>query len=351
MVIYFKGRRCNKKGKRAKGGIPLVHSIHWLSFADPMQVHRNIEDLPVFRNAVATIGTFDGVHLGHRSIIAQLKAIAEKVDGETVIITFHPHPRRIVSGQQQPILLLNSLPEKIRLLEAAGIDHLVVVPFTAAFAAQSPTAYIEDFLIKYFHPHTVIIGYDHRFGKDRGGDFHLLEKYSATNAFQLVEIPGKVLDEATISSTRIRQSLLKGDVKMAAELLGYPYFFDGVVVKGNQLGRTLGYPTANLQLTDNEKLIPANGVYAVTAMINRSSYGILRGMMNIGVRPTVDGLNRVIEVNLFNFSSDIYGETVEVHLQERLRAEQKFDGLEGLKLQLAKDKEASLHHFENHLPH
>jgi riboflavin kinase / FMN adenylyltransferase len=239
------------------------------------------------------------------------------------------------------VQLLNSLTEKIGLLEAAGIDHLVVVPFTQEFAAQTPKAYVEEFLVRYFHPHTIIIGYDHRFGQNRAGDFHLLEEYAVKQVFNLVEIPARLLEEATISSTRIRQALLQGDVKMAASLLGYPYFFEGLVVKGNQLGRTIGFPTANLVLTDNEKLIPANGVYAVTVErpeLGPGKNGKLKGMMNIGVRPTVDGLNRVIEVHIFDFNENIYGETLRVTVIHRLRAEQKFEGLEALKQQLAKDR-------------
>lgn len=319
-----------------------------------MQVHRSIQDLPLFRNAIITIGTFDGVHLGHRSIINQMKALAARVAGETVIITFHPHPRRIVGKDAQPVQLLNSLPEKIKLLEEAGIDHLVVVPFTREFASQSPRSYVEEFLVKHFHPHTIIIGYDHRFGENRGGDFHLLEDYAGKGQFGLVEIPGKLLEEAAISSTRIRQALLQGEPALASNLLGYDYFFQGIVIKGNQLGRTLGYPTANLHLTDNEKLIPANGVYAVTVVRQNVPAGgsaILKGMMNIGVRPTVDGLNRVIEVNLFDFSADIYGEMLQVTLRHWLRAEQKFDGLEALKKQLELDRQNSLHHLENHFLH
>jgi riboflavin kinase/FMN adenylyltransferase len=249
-----------------------------------------------------------------------------------------------VGKEPETVQLLNSLSEKIRLLDEAGINHLVVVPFTQDFAAQSPRAYVEEFLIKNFQPHTIIIGYDHRFGQNRKGDFHLLEEYANNKAFNLVEIPGKLLEEAAISSTRIRQALLKGEVELATSLLGYEYSFEGIVVKGNQLGRTLGYPTANLVLTDNEKLIPANGVYAVTVRRtsgNQDPFNILKGMMNIGVRPTVDGLNRVIEVNIFDFSADIYGEVLAVTVKHRLRAEEKFDGLEALKIQLAKDKRLS----------
>ncbi|GAO44567.1 bifunctional riboflavin kinase/FAD synthetase [Flavihumibacter petaseus] len=307
-----------------------------------MQVHRNIQELPAFRNAIVTIGTFDGVHLGHRSIIGQLKAVAEAVNGETVIITFHPHPRRIVGKEAQSVQLLTSLPEKISLLREAGIDHLVVVPFTQDFASQAPEDYVETFLVKRFTPHTLIIGYDHRFGRNRGGDFQLLEQYAASGLFSLVEIPAKLLETATISSTRIRTALLEGDIRLATSLLGHPYFFEGIVVKGNQLGRTIGFPTANLQLTDNEKLIPANGVYAVTVERIDPSTGLktqLKGMMNIGVRPTVDGLNRTIEVNILDFNEDIYGEYLQITFHQWLRAEQKFDGLPALQAQLAHDRD------------
>ena len=307
-----------------------------------MQVHRNIAQLPAFRNAVVTIGTFDGVHLGHCSIIDQMKSAARAAGGETVIITFHPHPRRIVGNAEQTVQLLSSLPEKIALLRARGIDHLVVVPFTADFAAQTPDGYVTDFLVKYFQPHTLIIGYDHRFGKNRAGDFTLLEKYAAAGIFHLMEIPARVLEAASVSSTRIRQALLKGEVQLAASLLGYPYYFDGVVVKGNQLGRTIGYPTANLQLTDNEKLIPGNGVYAVRVRRTDPASGDIcwyGGMMNIGVRPTVDGLSRVIEVHIFDFSEDIYGECLHVTLVTWLRAEKKFEGLPALVAQLRVDEE------------
>lgn len=309
-----------------------------------MQVHRHIGHLPEFKNAVVTIGTFDGVHLGHCSIIDQMKAAARAAGGETVIITFHPHPRRIVGNTEQTVQLLSSLPEKIELLRDRGIDHLVVVPFTPDFAGQSPDAYVKDFLIRYFKPHTLIIGYDHRFGKGRSGDFTLLEKYAAAGDFQLMEIPARALEEASISSTRIRQALLKGDVQLAASLLGYPYFFEGIVVKGNQLGRTIGYPTANLQLTDNEKLIPGNGVYAVHVRRKHPISGELfyyGGMMNIGVRPTVDGLTRVIEVHIFDFTEDIYGECLQVTLVAWLRAEKKFEGLPALVAQLRSDEETA----------
>jgi riboflavin kinase / FMN adenylyltransferase len=309
-----------------------------------MQVHRNIEQLPIFRNAVATIGTFDGVHSGHRQILDQLKQEAVKNNGETVIITFHPHPRKVVGTGRSPLFLINTIDEKIALLEAAGIDHLVIVPFTENFSQLSAREYVEDFLIGRFHPHTVIIGYDHHFGKGRSGDYKLLEEYSASGKFALKEIPEHLLHQSIVSSTAIRNAVLAGKMDDANELLGYDFFFDGVVVEGNKLGRTLGYPTANLRITDGEKLTPGNGVYAVDLTIEGGDTR-LHGMMNIGVRPTVDGVNRVIEVNIFDFNESLYGKTIRVFVKKFLRAEQKFNGLDALKEQLAEDKRRSMEVF------
>lgn len=304
-----------------------------------MKVHTEITALPEFRNAVVTIGTFDGVHLGHRKIIDQLKEEAQKINGETVIITFYPHPRMIIGSKTQ-LYLINTPAEKQELLAEQGVDHLVIVPFNMDFASQSAEEYCENFLIRNFHPHTLIIGYDHRFGQGRKGDFHLLEQYAADHKFNLIEIPQHLLHESAISSTRVRENLLSGELEEANELLGYDYFFEGLVVEGNKLGRTIGFPTANLQVEETEKLIPCNGVYAVRAEIKNSGRPLITGMMNIGVRPTVDGTKRVIEVNLLDFKEDIYGQTLKVYLKKYLRSEQKFNGLDALKEQLAKDKEA-----------
>lgn len=303
-----------------------------------MQVHTNIASLPVFRNAVVTIGTFDGVHIGHQKIITQLRQEAERMNGETVVITFHPHPKKVIADNAHPVYLLNTPEEKIELLEKQHIDHLVIIPFTEDFASQTATEYIEKFLWQRFKPHTLIIGYDHKFGKNRSGDYHLLERYAPQLGFNLIEIPGHLLNEITVSSTRIRQALLSGNVKEATELLGYTYSFEGKVVEGNKLGRTIGYPTANLKVLNEEKLIPGNGVYAVSVIIEHSTIHAYKGMMNIGVRPTVDGTTRVIEVNIFDFNEDIYGQTLKVHVHSFLRHEQKFNSLDVLKAQLATDK-------------
>jgi riboflavin kinase / FMN adenylyltransferase len=316
-----------------------------------MKIYSNIENLPSFNKAVVTIGTFDGVHLGHQQIIEQLKKEAQAIGGETVLVTFDPHPRKIVSNK--PLQLINSLPEKIELLQKQGVDNIVVVPFTRSFSSQTANEYVEDFLVKKFHPHTVIIGYDHRFGKDRSGDFHLLEEYAGRHAFKLIEIPVHLVDEAAISSTKIREALLNGWLEDVCRFLGYDYFFEGLVVQGNKLGRTIGYPTANLQPKMEDKLIPGNGVYAVTVEIIKEQANKnkdlppYKGMMNIGTRPTVDGTKRVIEVNIFDFDEDIYGATLRVYLKKFLRQEQKFNGLDALKEQLAKDKLDALHSLTN----
>jgi riboflavin kinase / FMN adenylyltransferase len=341
-----------------------------------MKVHYDIDSLPLFRNAVITIGTFDGVHMGHRQIIDKLKEEAKSIDGETVIITFHPHPRKVVSSTILGIRLINTLAEKIELLEQLNIDHLVVVPFTDAFANQEAEDYVQHFLVNKFRPHTVIIGYDHRFGRERKGDYLLLEKLAPVFNYELKEIPKHVLDEISISSTRIREALLNGNIEIADKLLGYEFFFSGTVIDGDKLGRKLGYPTANLKMMDEEKIVPHNGIYAVYAEVRSQKLKVksqnneiddsnreedsrfnefsdsrlptpnpglrFKGMMSIGFRPTVDGKKRVIEVNIFDFNKEIYGEELRVYVKKYLREEIKFDSLDALVKQIDQDKVESL---------
>ncbi|MEP7253707.1 MAG: bifunctional riboflavin kinase/FAD synthetase [Ginsengibacter sp.] len=323
-----------------------------------MQVHRDINSLPSFNKAVITIGTFDGVHTGHLQIINQLKKEALEIGGETVIITFHPHPRMVLRNKKidsdnesvKSIRLLSTLSEKIELLQQQQIDHLVVVPFTQDFAEQSAEAYISNFLVSKFHPHTIIIGYDHRFGKNRAGDYKLLEAYQANYQYKVKEIPEQVLHNVIISSTRIRNALSEGNVTEANEALGYSYFFEGKVVEGNKLGRTIGYPTANIEINDDHKLIPANGVYAVEVSLDRLAGEDAQhhnGMMNIGVRPTIGGTKQVIEVNIFDFEQSIYGGLIRVYVKNYLRPEVKFNGLDKLKAQLADDKKDAIQILNN----
>ncbi|MBS1621094.1 MAG: riboflavin biosynthesis protein RibF [Bacteroidetes bacterium] len=306
-----------------------------------MKIHRDIENLPSFRNAVITIGTFDGVHMGHRQIINNLKAEAAAINGETVILTFHPHPRKVIASTILGVRLINTLEERLELLEQCGIDHVVVVPFTDAFANQPAQDYIKDFLIAKFHPHTIIIGYDHRFGRERKGDYLLLENKASEYGYVLKEIPKHVLDEISISSTKIREALLEGNIEIADRLLGYEFFFSGTVVHGDKLGRKLGYPTANLKIPDEEKISPGNGIYAVYAQPEGYDER-LKGMMSIGFRPTVDGKKRVIEVNIFDFNKEIYDQSLKVYVKKYLRAELKFNSLEELVSQIGQDKIESL---------
>lgn len=303
-----------------------------------MKVHYDLTQLPAFKNAIITMGAFDGVHRGHQQIIARLKFLAQKVQGESVIITFHPHPRKVISSVPGEIKQLTCLNERIQLLEKAGIDHLVVVNFDYHFSNLTAEQYVEDFLVARFHPHTVIIGYDHRFGNKRNGNLELLKKYGTQFNFEVEEINEQIVEGEIVSSTHIRNYLLERDIQKATSLLGYPYFFEGFIVRGNQIGRTIGFPTANLHINDEEKLIPANGVYAVKVTGACLSHQIYNGMMNIGVRPTVDGQKKVIEVNIFHFDADIYENNITVFVYDYIRGEVKFEGLEGLKAQLNEDK-------------
>ena len=303
-----------------------------------MQVHFQLNNLPRFVNPVLTIGTFDGVHSGHLAILNELLQQAKAIAGETIVITFHPTPRRILNNADAPALL-TSLDERIERFQRLGIDHLVVVPFDPAFSEMKAEEYIEQFIVAYFHPKLIIIGNDHHFGKSRSGDFSLLSKLGTEFGYQVMEIPEQVLNASRVSSTNIRHALLSGDIKLANQLLTYPYQLTGKVVVGDKLGRTLGFPTANLAINDSDKLIPASGVYGVDVQLfsgeqNRDFHG----MMNIGYRPTVNGKERRIEVHIFAFDEDIYNQTLRVSLIAHTRKEMKFSGLEALKEQLHKDK-------------
>jgi riboflavin kinase/FMN adenylyltransferase len=303
-----------------------------------MKVHYDLTSLPHFKDAIVTMGAFDGVHKGHQQIIQRMKQLAQKVHGETIIITFHPHPRKVISSVPGEIKQLSNIKERIHLLESAGIDHLIIINFDYNFSNMTATQYVEDFVYKYFKPNTVIVGYDHHFGKGRNGNIELLKSMGARLHFQVEEINEQLVQNEIISSTLIRNYISDQQIKKANDLLGYAYCFEGFVVRGNQLGRTIGYPTANLHINDEEKLIPANGVYAVKVKGECTNHTILDGMMNIGIRPTVDGQKKVIEVHIFNFDQDIYEQYITVLVYEFIRGEVKFNGLDALKNQLHQDK-------------
>lgn len=306
-----------------------------------MAVYFDTKNLPAFKNPVITIGTFDGVHMGHRIILQQVVKHAEETEGESILLTFEPHPRKIIFPDQ-PLKLLTPLDKKIELVQQTGIDHIVVVPFTTDFAALSAQEYIEDFLVKKFNPNAIVIGYDHHFGHDRTGNIHLLKRHQPAHHYTVFEISAQLIDEAAVSSTKIRQALQQGKIEEANKMLGRPYDVKGIVSKGAQLGRTIGFPTANVVPTDGDKLIPANGVYAILASRNNNEEAC-KGMLNIGIRPTVSNdMQLHIEANLFDFDKDIYGEILELSIIGRLRDEQKFPSLEALKEQLHKDKEDAM---------
>ena len=311
-----------------------------------MKVFRGLQDLPVFKNPVITIGTFDGVHLGHACIIQRLLKRAHDVNGVSIIITFEPHPRLVLSSQSPPLELLSSLDEKIDSLEQMRVDYLVIVPFTLAFANIPAQSYVEDFIFNHFHPHTIIIGYDHHFGRNREGDFRLLESLSKQFKYELEEIPVQEIEHIAVSSTKIRLALHEGDIRKANELAGKKYSLEGDVIEGKRLGHTIGFPTANLMMRDTYKLIPGNGVYAVQVDWNHRS---LTGMMNIGIRPSVSSEGkRSLEVHIFDFNESLYGQTIRVTFVSRMRSEHKFESLDALIHQLKQDELDARQLFANH---
>jgi len=302
-----------------------------------MAIFHDIQHLPHFNNPVLTTGTFDGVHKGHRAILREVVNHASQVSGESVLLTFEPHPRKLLFPDQ-PLGIITPLSEKMQLITATGIQHIVVVPFTKEFASLSAQEYIRNFMVDIFHPHSIVIGYDHRFGHDRKGDIKLLEYYADEYQYELIEIPAQLIEDAAVSSTKIRHAITDGHMEEASHMLGRDYALKGTVVHGNKLGRKLGYPTANLHPLDPDQIIPALGIYAIRATHNGISYN---GMLSIGYNPTVtDKKERRIEANLFHFDQDIYGDTLEIQFIKKLRDEQKFDSLEALKAQLHLDKEA-----------
>ena len=302
-----------------------------------MRVHRDLNNLPAFRNAVITIGSFDGVHIGHQKILRKVKDLAIANGGESIAITFHPHPRQIVYPKDNTLQLITTTEEKIALFENYGIDHLVIVPFTIEFSQQSADEYIQRFLVQKFQPNHIVIGYDHRFGMNRRGDINYLKWHEKTGGYKVVEIEKKEVNEIAVSSSKIRESLKQGNVANAANLMNHFFTLTGKVVKGQQIGNKIGYPTANLELTEKHKLIPKDGVYAAYANYDGERH---KAMLYIGNRPTLKNLpNKTIEVNIFEFNKTIYDDVVKVELVDFIREDKKLSNLEELKAQIAKDQE------------
>lgn len=299
-----------------------------------MIVHHGIDSLTPLPHAVVTSGTFDGVHRGHQKILTRLTEVARANGGESVVLTYWPHPRTVVSNDSQNLRLLSTLDEKIELLAQAGVDHLVVIPFTRSFSQLTSEEFIQRVLIEKIGTKKLVIGYDHRFGRDREGGFDYIQAHQAEYGFEVEEIPRQDIEDVGVSSSKIRHALAEGNVRAANLFLGRAYNLTGTVVKGRQLGRTIGYPTANLQVDDPVKLIPANGVYAVEVLHKGQ---MLFGMTNIGFRPTVAGENQTIETYIFDFDADIYGEHLTLRFREFIRPEQKFSGLPALIEQLKQD--------------
>lgn len=300
-----------------------------------MKVYTQIEDFRNIKNPVVTTGTFDGVHLGHQKIISRLIDVAKEEQGETVLLTFYPHPRMVLFPDDNELKLLNTQQEKIRLLENYGIDHLIIYPFTKEFSRLTSVEFVRNILVNSLQTKRLVIGYNHHFGRNREGSFEHLKEFGPVYGFDVEEIPAKDIDHIEISSTKIRQALQAGDVSVAATYLGHTYSVNGKVVQGKQLGRTIGYPTANILMEDKYKLIPADGVYAVKVELNGVMY---QGMLNVGNNPTIEGKGRSLEVNIFDFDQNIYGDEATIYFIERLRDEVKFNGLDELKAALAKDK-------------
>jgi len=303
-----------------------------------MRVFRDFDSLPHIKNAVLTIGTFDGVHSGHQQIITRINKLAKETKGESVILTFHPHPRMVINPSDTSLKLLNTLEEKIALLESYGVDNLIITPFSVEFSEMSAESYVKDFLFNKIHPEVIVIGYDHRFGKDREGGIHTFKKLSNQLGFRVEEISQQMVDDIAVSSTKIRNALHEAKVQLANQLLGHPYSLSGTVVKGEALGRHLGFPTANIEIDDTHKLIPKEGIYAAKTIYNKVVYN---SMLYIGNRPTFRGKTQTIEVNIFDFSEDIYGKTLTIEFVAAIRDDIRFDTADALKHQLMKDKEAA----------
>ncbi|MFD0990353.1 bifunctional riboflavin kinase/FAD synthetase [Mariniflexile jejuense] len=305
---------------------------------------KNISTYKLTEPTIVTIGTFDGVHVGHQKIVNRLINNGKEFHLKSVILTFFPHPRMVLQ-KDSGIKLINTITERGAILDALGLDYLLVKKFTKAFSRLSAEDFVKTILIDKLNAKKVIIGYDHRFGRNRNADINDLKKFGAIYGFEVEEISAQDINDVAVSSTKIRKALEEGNITKANAFLGYPFMLTGKVVKGKALGRQIDYPTANIQIAEDYKLIPKHGAYIVSSIINKQ---LVYGMMNIGFNPTVDGDEETIEVHFFNFNKNIYNKTIQIDLLHRLRDEQKFESVEALKSQLETDKQTSLNYIKSH---
>jgi len=303
-----------------------------------LKLFHSINDFQSTKKTILTLGTFDGVHIGHKKILERITQNTENGKYESLVLTFFPHPRMVLQEKSE-IKLLNTIAEKSKLLEQTGIENLVIHPFNESFSRLTAEEFVHSILVDQFHIQKIIIGHDHRFGRNRTANIDDLIAFGAEYGFEVEQISAQEIQDVSVSSTKIRKALDEGNIALANEYLGYPYFLSGEVVKGKQLGRTIGFPTANIHIEEEYKKIPKNGVYIVKTFIDNKT---VFGMMNIGFNPTVNGERQTIEVNLFDFNADIYGQKLEISLLEYIREEQKFGSVDLLKEQLNRDKNTSL---------
>lgn len=302
-----------------------------------MKIYYNIEEFKDVPNPVVTVGTFDGVHIGHQMIIKRMQEIADSICGETVLLTFDPHPRLVIYPDSKNLKFINTTKRKLELLEKAGVQHLIIIKFTREFSKNTSDEFIKNIIVDKIHTKKLIIGYDHHFGRNRLGDFNTLYDLGKKYGFDVERISAQSVNNINISSTKIRKALNEGKVHVANQLLGYEYSITGKVIQGQKIGRKIGFPTANIELDDKYKLITANGVYACRIEWEGKIY---KGMGNIGIRPTVNHSNLTIEVHIFEFNKEIYDECITIYFVDRLRDERKFENLEALRQQLIKDRDS-----------
>lgn len=312
-----------------------------------MRIFKGFELIESIANPVLTIGTFDGVHIGHQKIIRQLNEEAAKIGGESVLFTFYPHPRMVLYPENHGLKLIQTQVEKVDKLRRMGLQNLIVHPFTREFSRLTALEFVRDYLVNILHVKKLVIGYDHQFGKNREGTIDFLKEICDTYGFEVIEISAEEVEEVNVSSTKVRNAIMEGDMVLAQRYLGEPFELYGRIVEGEALGRKLGFPTANLDVESDMKLIPKTGVYAVNVLL--SSGNIYEGMMNIGERPTVNKSGKMsIEINLFDFIGDLYGQAITIQLLSRFRDEMRFDSLEALQSQLHQDEDTIRQYFSTH---